>query len=315
MRVSIAIWEAVEPRSTVSDICGGNGQFRLTEKDVEFLASLLDHNFLTARQVPVFGSPTYMRNRFLRLFREGVIARAKVPEMGQRYSHGRSWEYAYGLTSVGFQCLVFNQDDTAVRLDGTWEPPFRKSGGGAGLLHQVHLADLCVGIDAYIGSEALGLSWVGTGHVEIRVPGEIGRRPGLTIRPDAVFYTTTSDRLIVEHQRVLDTRKVTDHFDDYAEMFAHKAWSEWERPPVVLFSVSDVPQQRWANPVDRVRQVAGARRPLHGHLFIIKESDWRMGRWTVVDANPKADPVDLFDVTARPFLADPAAAYMGPRTQ
>lgn len=306
--LAIAMFEAVEPRSVVEELFAGNGEFRLSETDVRFLLSLLDHNFLTARHVDVFNSPRYARNRIGRLFKEGLIARAKVPEAPAKFSRGRTWEYAYGLTSAGFECLLFNRDDTALRLKERWTPPFRSGGGSGGLIHQIHLADLCVSVEDYIGSEALGLSWVGTGHVEIRVPGQPGKRQPLVVRPDAVFYATTSNRLFVEHQRMLDTRKVTDHLDDYSAFFMCRAWPEWERPPVVLFSVSDIDQHRWREPVERVRQLAAARRALFGRFFIVRESDWRQGQWTVVDADPRANEVNLFDVTARPFL-DPGYPY------
>lgn len=303
-------WDVCEPPHSVAQVFGGTGDFRLTEHDLELLGDLLKHRFLVSRQVRQYKGQRSANRRLKRLLDEGLVARAIIPRPAL-FSEGdrATWEYVYGLTEFGFGCLVANEDHLAERLQGDWKAPYRRAGLKDTITHQVELADLCNGIEAYTSGADLSVSWRGRDLERIQIPGSGFGERWVTIYPDAALHFSTGDTLYVEHQRWIDADKINDHLEDYSVMFARKPWGQFGREPQVLMAVSDLTNPKQNRVKDVMGQVLDLTRrfyTLFGHLWLIRESNWRAGNWLVEPADPQKKPTDLYEITVKKYLAGPA---------
>jgi hypothetical protein len=292
-------WEVVKPPPySLKELETGIAaiDFRLNrERDYPCLGLLLDHNFLTARQLTMLGlwrSLNHTQHRLHDLFAVGLVARRAIVRRSKRR---RAWEYAYGLTAFGVEGLRWTEWPGTETLAADWLPPFERESVRNNAEHEVAVADLCLGIMEYLGAR-YHIEWFGSREaVEVVSAGE-GGGPRRMVSPDAALYITapngTRVLLLIEYERTAHPEKVTRRLQQYASYFTSQPWRRkyggLTAQPFVVWSVSATADQRryWADPYAHVKEMGGAYPILYPRVWLLSESGWRSGLYTLESVEP-----------------------------
>lgn len=281
-------WSVVEPRYTASQLLSGTGTFRLTQRDVAWMAMLLEHSFLGARHLELESSIAVVTRRLGRLHAQGLVA--TTPE---RLERGRATPLVYGLTQLGFDVLAMDGNPTALAVESDWKPPHQTKGSRNHLTHQLAVADLSTLIVRHAARFGIPVDWRGSKRLVQRVHPMAAGGQRLEISPDAALLFANGAAVIVEHERSLRSDGVHDRMTKYKRYFAGRMWqANYAREPKVLFSVDVAGNtQGYGESVYELAKAVADDMLLLPAMFT-REEWWRAGK-VVVEAVGKPAPVDI----------------------
>lgn len=124
--------EECDPKRSPEELLqgfGGDDGFRLTERDLDALDGIFENNYMLSRHIMAycaergtgFTGRQFVSRRMVRLFRHGLVARAKISPTGR----GTSYEYVYSLAPLGFNVLLHSGSERAEEVCDYWKPPHR----------------------------------------------------------------------------------------------------------------------------------------------------------------------------------------------
>lgn len=276
-------WTVREPQHSVADLCTGTGTFVLVTRDYKALREIFRRNFAATRHLRMFSSPRAASNRLRRLLEEGLVARTAVTSV--KNGAVRGWEYAYGLTSLGLECLAAGGDRDAASRLGEWQPPYLTGTSRNNVLHELSVADLCSGLVEHLETERIVAGWMSSRDTFQQVHSMMAGGQRLIVAPDAAVVLSTGDSILVEYEESLRPESFGRKLVNYARYFQGRVWSaEYVRAPKVLFSLSGESdrQRYWTNPLEQGLQMAKQVVALYPYVYLIREQNWRNGLWSVL---------------------------------
>lgn len=296
-------WQEAAVDWTAEDLYRGTGRFRLTDRDLALLSGLFENNYMLGRHIAgycserglVFPGRQAFSQRMIRLFRHGLVAKAKVLPRGI----GRTYEYVYSLTALGLSVLVHGGHNLAGQSQDWWKPPHHYKGRRNNVWHQLAVVDLVQGLAAYGKYNGREVFWVGSRFIEQRISAQRAGGMPLILDPDAALQVGVSHVLLLEHQRSIDTDQITRKLTKYQRYAAIEGWrGVYHRAPQLLFSVNDVSdtQHHSRDPVALVADIA---RGLYlRNCLVLPESESRRLRWGVTTID-HPHPMDLWEALDR----------------
>lgn len=297
----IGAWQAETPTHTVRELTvTGTGTLILTERDLACLAELYDKHYLQGDHFVAMGYFPRRQTwnaRFLRLYHEGLVARAKY----SRHKSARKKEYVYGLTRHGMDVLASAGDGTGERefileiqeaLAAGWEPPYLAGGQKTNVFHELDVADFCAAVLQYAAASGIDAEWGGSRRLEQRIPAQYAGGSPLRINPDATLYfppPSLVGRFLVEHQKISKEEDLTTKLTRYQRYFTSGAYrlAYGNMRPILLLSVGSAGavQKGPADPYKRSLEIARTLAFKDG--FFIPEARWRALDLTFDAAFPK----------------------------
>lgn len=327
-------WEAKPPRHTLLELMQGTRTFRLNPgRDEDLFETLLEHGYLATRHLlyeefGLFPSRQEALRRLAKLWDHGFLARTRVSARPQPAVAAdpalpleRGWEYAWTLTAFAFEALQTWHNEVAQEFDG-WKPPYLAASKRNNVIHQVAVADLVIGLRRYLWeTRRLRSRWIPAYRAVQRLDsilGRAGRGDGF-LSPDAIVLVAGPDAmdvLLVEYEESARPDRVRRYSDAYTRYLNGRTWREAfpdGQPPKVLWSFSGIAdrQRYWAHPFDEARAILAERPTLAGRLFLLKEEEWRRGRWLAHGLEPHERPSEVATACVTTPLRGPTATPSG----
>jgi len=287
-------WTVVEPKYSLAEVSSGVNGFRLTDRDVVVLATLLDHTFLARRHLPFAASAHSANARLRQLVASGIVASATIGGRDAGATH------VYSLTALGFDILLSDGNRRAQEIEGEWKAPYLTNGTRNNAIHQLAMADVAQAILSRVDLNATDVDWVGASRLYQRVqtaPG--GAR--IEIAPDAALISWHGSPLLIEYERSLRPSEIARKMANYAAYYGAQGWKQrYVRQPKVLFAVNTRDNTQGYGPALYEVAVGAARERLLDSALFMRPEDWESPNLLCERALPMGPKVGLLGVLGLP---------------
>lgn len=320
-------WQVVsDPPFSARELAEGTGRLRVGGRDMRILLLLLDRNFVATRQLfgeEIFGTRRRLSKRMARLYAVGLVARATVTAWDAQSGQPCGWEWVFALTRLGMEVLLLRAVPDAILVAGRWRPPHESESTRNNAIHEIAVGDLCLSFARLYNDDALQASvaadgqvpyieayWVGSRSLVQRVRHSVLHRVVQRdmISPDAAIVTTQDDEinvLFVEYEESARPDSLVNKLRGYAAYFEQRAWKRRFAgllTPSVMISLQGAADRQgyyrnpYAQAIAYLRASTQTLFSLDGHVFFIREEEWRRADALWLEPLRPGAPIPVLDV-------------------